>query len=95
MAKKKATQLEKIEVVTTVPIDFWHTSAGILIKRVAYSVVANAGVVLYNGLIVNRIDWHQVRYAALTSALYIIISTVQTYSDKSIPNTTKSLVVEE
>lgn len=94
MAKEvQATQLEKVDVVTRVPVDFWHTGVGILIKRVVLSVVANAGLVLYNGLVAESIDWSKVRYAAATTALYIIISTVQTYQDPVIPNTTKDTVI--
>lgn len=88
------TQLEEVQVVREVPVDLWHTTIGITIKRVVFAVVANAGLVLYNGLLAQAVDWNQVKYAALTSGLYIIISTVSTYTDKAIPNTTEAVVVK-
>lgn len=86
-------QLEEVSIVKEVRVDFWHTTVGILIKRIVFGVVANAGLVLYNGVMANAIDWSQVRYSALTTMLYIVISTAQTYSDPKIPNTKNTLVV--
>lgn len=68
-------------------LGFWKTSIGIFVKRLVFSVVAQAGTVLYTQLMSNEINWQLVRYAAATQAVYIIITGVRDYSDKSIPNT--------
>lgn len=78
--------------LVSVQFNFWHTSVGILIKRIVFGVIANAGLLLYNGLIANAVNWAAVRLSALTTALYIIISTVSTYADKDIPNTLSDTV---
>lgn len=86
-------QLEQIDVVQPVKIDFWHTAIGIFLKRIFFSTLAQAGLVAYNGLIGTGINWGAVRYAAAAQILYMVVSTAQTYSDPKIPNTTKAVVV--
>lgn len=76
-------------------VDFFHTSVGIFLKRILFAVVANAGMLLYNGLVADEVDWNAVRLSALTSALYVVISSVSTLADKQIPNVPSETVKVE
>lgn len=80
----EVTEVSKSQIKIT--MGFWHSGLGIFVKRVFWNVVANAGTTLLTQLNTGIIDWKVVRAVAATQALYILISTAQTFKDTSIPN---------
>lgn len=94
MGESQPMTTEKVEIAQVTPVNFWQTSVGILIKRVIYNVIAQAGLVLYTGVINNSVDWSAVRYAAVTQVLYIVITAARDRADPHIPNTTSQIVVK-
>ncbi len=67
-------------------MSFWQTTLGIFIKRIFFNTVAQASLVLYTGLVNNKVDWHAVGYAAAVQVVYVIMTTTRDYKDPNIPN---------
>lgn len=65
---------------------FWKTTFGLFIKRLFYTVAAQASLVLYTGVVNNNVNWDAVAYAAVVQLLYVVMTTTRDYRDPTIPN---------
>lgn len=75
-----------------IQVDFWHTSIGITIKRVAIQLAVAAAIIVADALMSESVDWHAVIYGIRFQVGYVLLSTFQTLRDPQIPNTTADTI---
>lgn len=75
-----------------IKLDFWHTTVGITIKRVAYQVAVAIVVILADALMSESVNWQAVLYGVRFQVGYVLLSTFQTLKDPQIPDTTSDTI---
>lgn len=85
----KAKTLESVDIVKEVPVSFWQTTYGLLVKRIAFLVVS----AVISGLVA-ELAKNPALFGALTPLVYTILTVVRDMLDPKLPNTTNSVVVK-
>lgn len=71
---------------TTLRLEFWQTTYGILLKRLFFQAVANVSLILYTDLTAGFVDWEKVKFALATQVVYVILTFSRDIADPHIPN---------